>query len=295
MKVIISNYSGFCPGVKIAEKKLLRQKQDHPRDDLYIYGELIHNRRYIDYLTGLGIITEEDSEMIPSGKTVIIRTHGLDCSAEKKISEGHDIIDLTCSIVKNLQRKIKRYSDEGFYIVISGKKNHPEVLGLKSYAENVSVIENETDLRQLIQSGNELMNTIIENRLQGIAVFSQTTGKRAFFHQICDQISATFKDKFSVECIDSICDITSKREQAALEDMSVADIGIVIGDRKSSNANKLYEVLKQNFDEVYFVNDLEELKQLNLELRSDMTAVVVSSSSTPAFIEDEIVDYLRNI
>ena len=97
---------------------------------------------------------------------------------------------------------------------------------------------------------------------------------------------------YEVASRDTICECTSQRESEALKVQSGVDVTFVVGDRISSNANRLYETLRAKDDRTHFVQDLEELKGLNLPLSRFKVAQVVSSSSTPEFTESEIVEYL---
>lgn len=295
MEVIISKLSGFCPGVKKAENKLFQERYQNPEEKMYILGQLIHNRIYIDYLEDHNIITEEEIERIPEKSTVFIRTHGLDRERETALKKRCEVIDLTCNIVKDLQNLIKRYSKKNYFIIISGKKKHPEVLGLKSYADHYLLLENEKDLEKMVQEFEKFTLELKKQNSEGILVVSQTTGKLSFYDQVCSTITSLIQDKWPVECVDSICSITSRREKCALQWIDDVDMCFIIGDKTSSNANKLYDILKREQEKVWFISDLKELKDLELNLTSDMKAMVVSSSSTPDFVQEMIVAYLRKI
>src|SRR5271157_3418634 len=143
MKVYLPVHSGFCPGVKLAEKKLLDLKIKNKGRGIYVLGKLIHNNSYIEYLKSIGINTSGSDADIPAGALAMIRTHGIDRKIEDRIRKKIEVVDLTCSKVKALQKYIHKLSLEGFFTVITGKKDHPEMLGLVSYADGFYVIENE--------------------------------------------------------------------------------------------------------------------------------------------------------
>ena len=100
-------------------------------------------------------------------------------------------------------------------------------------------------------------------------------------------------NRLPVEEFDSICPITTNKEKEALEIQKKVDITVVIGDPLSSNANKLYSILLSANPSTYFVQDLDHLIELGLPLHSFSTAQVVSSASTPEFVEGEIISYLQ--
>lgn len=287
MHIIISPYSGFCPGVKEAEKKIFQTKSQL-NTPLYVYGDLIHNKNYIHYLNDNQIHTIQNYHSLPSGSCLVIRAHGIDRQIENKIKNQFQLIDLTCDTVKKLQLKIKSYSEAGYYIIITGKKEHPEIEGLKSYAKHYSIIHELNDLDKLLKQNQFEQN-------YKIVVLSQTTGNANLLNSVFKSLKSKLNNNYSVELYFSICPITSMREEHSAKLLDDVDISFVIGDKKSSNAEKLYRSLAQKSDSVFFVEDLNELRKLNLELSKYKTALVSSSSSTPVFIENEIIQYLKNI
>jgi 4-hydroxy-3-methylbut-2-enyl diphosphate reductase len=290
MKVYLPKFTGFCPGVKFAEKSIFELKGSGRNKRIYVLGRLIHNRKYIEYLEREGIVTADSEEEIPGSGTAVIRTHGIDRHLEAKLRKRLEVVDLTCSKIRQLQKYIKRHAGEGYFTVITGKRDHPEVLSLSSYAEGFFIIENVQDIKDFIEGWKR---GVMRGAERGkILVVSQTTGKRSLFEGAARQISEAFSDTCSIKVHDSICSITSLREEESLRLQAGADITFVIGDRISANANELYSKLKDKNANTYFIENLDELKALGLTLQDCRAALVVSSSSTPPFVEKETVDYL---
>lgn len=290
MKILVPRFSGFCPGVKSAEKKILQQLKQGRK--IAVCGKLIHNQKYIYFLATKGVITLEKKISAPSNYIIAIRTHGLDRQKEDAISQEHQLLDLTCIKVKKLQKLIEQYSSQNYYVLICGKKSHPEVQGLISYAKKVDVLENDADF---LTFKNKLKKIKDNQQIQGLFICSQTTGNTDFFQKISRQIQNELPESLTFESCDSICSITSKREEAALALQKQAAITFVLGDKESSNANKLYKRLKDQDPQCFFVQGLEELKALDLDLAKYQKAMIVSSSSTPDFIEQEVAAYLQKI
>lgn len=295
MKVYIPQYSGFCPGVKFAEKSLYELRKGKKRGDISVLGELIHNRQYIDHLRERGIDMKENAAEFKSGpeSVAVIRTHGVARGTEDELRGKLEVLDLTCGKVKQLQRTIEQHSKQGYFVVITGKKNHPEMQGLISYADEGAVVENERSLDELIET-----RVRGKDDIRKILVVSQTTGDRGLFERTAERIKDAMADG-ELKMIDSICSINTLREEEAAELQAHSGITIVIGDRISSNANKLFEILKvngkKNGQPVHFVTNLAELLTLGLDLKRFKSALVVSSSSTPDFVEKELVDHLLKI
>ena len=145
MEIIIGKLAGFCPGVENTIKKareILKSK-----DKVYCLGEIVHNKQVIEELEKQGMITVENLEEIPENSSVIFRAHG---EPEYKYEEAQkrnlEIYDLTCGKVIAIHKKVQKEKEDSF-IIILGKKNHPEVLGTKGFAgENSYVVETEDDI-----------------------------------------------------------------------------------------------------------------------------------------------------
>ena len=295
MKVLIPEHSGFCPGVKFAEKSLFELRKKAEGREISVLGELIHNRIYIAHLKEHGIGMKECADDFkPGGNEVaVIRTHGIARGSEEALRKGLEVLDLTCGKVKRLQKTIEQHSRDGYFIVITGKKNHPEMAGLISHAKNGEVIENGAALETL---AHKIARMPAGSK---ILVVSQTTGDRGLFEKTGKRVREAALPGSEVKTIDSICSVNTLREEEAAEMQKQSDITIVIGDHISSNANKLYEILRTSAEKtgqpVLFVTDLRELLKEDIRLDKHKTALVVSSSSTPDFIEKELVDYLLGI
>lgn len=289
MKTITVKYSGFCPGIRKAEKRIddLRAKNERP---VVVLGDLINNKEYIRYLESRGVKTVDTVDEAPEGSLVAIRAAGIDRRLESELRSRRDVVDLTCAIVKDLQTRIEALSRQGYFIVITGKRRHPEVLGLVSYAQDYYVVESEGDLPGLFA----LLDGKDETAFK-LAVLSQTTAERSLFEGTARTLNERYRGRFGIAVFDTICPVTTKREERAILAQKDADVSFVVGDRISSNAGKLFKRLADNGGEVYFVSNLEELTKLGLDMRRYKTALVVSSSSTPDFIERGIVDYLESL
>jgi len=300
VRVFVPKYSGFCPGVSRAERRLFERMEQLERPEgreglesgpggLSVLGPLIHNTRYVEYLSEHGIETAGRIEDIPGGKAAAIRTHGVPRQTEQALRRRGEVLDLTCYKVRQVQRLIGERAGRGFFVVITGKRSHPEVQGLVSYAgaSGCEVVERAEDLNALAASlrGRKTAAKVL--------VVSQTTGRRELFEQTAAVLAGKLDGE--VESVNTICDITSLREQAALELQKQVDVSFVVGDRMSSNAGRLYKTLLGGDGNTHFVQNVRELGDLGLPLASYTAAQVVSSSSTPEFVEQEIVRYLESV
>ncbi|MBN2443391.1 MAG: 4-hydroxy-3-methylbut-2-enyl diphosphate reductase [Spirochaetales bacterium] len=293
MKILIPGLSGFCPGVRKAEEKLMTLRKSNFQRKICIPGYLINNKKYIEHLSSLRIQTLKKGEDIPTGALVGIRTHGMSRYEEEKIRKNHEIVDLTCRNVKKVQNIIEHYSRNDYCILITGKKNHPEVIGLESYAKVSYIIENTADADYFLQNARDIFN--FPQKINKLLLISQTTGSRELFVETQEKVKAEWQQGVTIRCIDSICPVTDKKEEQALELQLRCDVSFVIGDPLSSNARKLYQRLLAASENVHFIEDAEMLKALSLPLSRYASALVVSSASTPVFIEDEVIAFLKSI
>ncbi|MGL4394564.1 MAG: 4-hydroxy-3-methylbut-2-enyl diphosphate reductase [Brevinema sp.] len=285
MEVLIPKTSGFCPGVKRAEDGVFALKKTQSQVNLH--GPLIHNQNYISMLQEHNIKAVDLSD-IEEGETLVIRTHGISRYEEADLAERFLLKDLTCPIVKRVQKHVEKAALEGSFVIISGKEQHAEVQGLVSYAEHFKVIEGQDDLEEFLKN----YKNIIPSTTQKIFIISQTTHSRPFFEFLCQELQS-YITEFPIEVKDTICPITENKEKESLELQELVDFTIVIGDPHSSNSKKLYQILKKD-ETVIFTQNLTHLQELKSNWDGIQKVLVVSSTSTPTFIEQEIVQYLEN-
>ncbi len=293
MQVIVPKLSGFCPGVRRAEKKLLAENSRVGPGRIFAYGNIINNSNYINYLADQDIKTVALPDNLPSDAYVAVRTHGIDKHEEAGLRKKFKLIDLTCVNVKRVQLSIQEHADRGYFTVITGKKNHPEIKGLKSYAGGFRVIETDEELGRFVREWQGIqVDKELKNR---IFIVSQTTGRRDFFEKAIAEITRACPPGTKIVTYNSICPLTNRKEEEALRLQEQADITFVVGDKLSSNANKLFNILEEKSKKVYFISDLPGLVSLKPPLKECKRALLVSSASTPQFIEDEIREYLESL
>lgn len=282
MNITIGKLSGFCNGVKHtieeANKVLTEEK-------VYCLGEIVHNERVIKDLESNGMITVDDIEKVPNNSKLIIRAHGEEKEVyDRAKNKNLEVIDLTCGNVKLIRNKVSEKKKDSF-IVILGKNNHPETKGVISFAgENASIIENEEDIDNL----NELLN---KSNLKKIYIVAQTTFNSDKF----DKLVEIIKDKIDaeIEVNKTICNATSNRQKETIELSKNVDIMIIIGGKHSSNTKELEVVSNDNCQEVYLINDVEELKEIQID--KDKKIGIMAGASTPNIAVEEVIDYLNSL
>lgn len=282
MEVIVGKTSGFCFGVDNAVKGA--QKVIRDNGSVYCLGEIIHNEQVIKSLEDYGMITVDNLSDIPEGEKVIFRAHG----EAKKVYEMAEkknlkIFDFTCPKVKAIHMKVQREKENSFIIII-GKKNHPEIIGTKGFAgENSYVVESEDDI---LDAYMEYEKT----NLGRVYVFSQTTFSSSKFDKIVEEIQTNFYEA-DVFVDKTICDSTENRQQETRELSKKVNKMIIIGGKNSSNTKELAKVAEENCNQVYLVQTVDDLN--GVEFSSEDKIGIMAGASTPRNSIEQIVDFLK--
>ena len=147
----LAKFAGFCYGVKRAVETVKKLKAENPERNICVLGELIHNTQVIEELNALGI--QSLKELPEKGNGIcVVRSHGESPEIFKKIEEaGFEVYDLTCPDVKKVQQKAIELAKNGYFVVIVGKSQHPEVIAIKAnadqYSDKVIVADNPEQLK----------------------------------------------------------------------------------------------------------------------------------------------------
>ncbi len=281
MTVTIDPAAGFCWGVvrtiDIAESELTAGEH------IATLGDIIHNPQEIDRLNKLGLATIDQSSLgsIPKGTKVLIRAHGEPPETYRLAhSLGIELIDATCPVVTKLQERIKKYFDDGYQIVIFGKKDHAEVIGLRGVCRDDCIVIKSID--EAAMSVETARKTVL---------FSQTTMDKTTFMEISaflqqkilnlivetgESVALEFHSK------DTICGQVSGRENKLKEFCRQNDVIIFLAGKKSSNGKVLFDICKNVNKNTYFVEDCEEIDPLWIENQNRVG--ITGATSTPHWL-----------
>lgn len=284
MEVIVGKLAGFCPGVSNAVKKTLEiAKQE---DNIYCYGELVHNKQVVDELEKNGVITVEDITVIPNNSTVIFRAHGVKESTYEIAKQKRlKVIDLTCGNVKIIHDKVKKARSNSFIIIV-GDKEHPENIGTKDFAgENSYVISSEDEI---IDAYKEFE----KSNLNRVYVVSQTTFNMKKFEDLTNEIEENFCE-VPVIIDNTICRATELRQEEVFELSKKVDEMIVIGGKNSANTQKLVQISEKNCNKVYHIQTKADLQ--NVKFNTDVKIGIVAGASTPKDIILDVEKYIMEM
>jgi 4-hydroxy-3-methylbut-2-enyl diphosphate reductase len=283
MNVTIDKFSGFCWGVvrtiEIAEQELGGSSQ------LYSLGEIIHNPMEIHRLEGKGLstITVQELEKAKGGR-VLIRAHGEPPSTYQKAAElGITIIDTTCPVVTKVQERIRKFYLDGFQVVIFGKKDHAEVIGLVGQTNGEAIV---------IRSLEEIDKVRLDRKT---VLFSQTTMDKPTFYKLKEVLQSKIKDlvvgSIEDEAIefhakDTICGQVSGRDKKIRAFAAAQDVVIFVAGRHSSNGKVLFEIAREANPHTHFIEDTPELRAEWFENVENVG--ITGATSTPQWLMEKV-------
>ena len=284
MEVIIGKLAGFCPGVENTIKKAKEILEKN--DTVYCLGEIVHNRQVIEELEKQGMITVENFEEIPENSKVIFRAHGEpEYKYEIAKNRNLDVYDLTCGKVTAIHKKVQKEKEDSF-IIILGKKKHPEVLGTKGFAgENSYVVENEDDI---LDAYMEYEKTEIGR----VYVVAQTTISSSYFDVLAEEIEKNFIEA-DVVIDKTICNATEIRQKETKEMSKKLNTMIIIGGKNSSNTKELAKIVEENCDNIYLIETVEEIKDIDFSGTNEIG--IMAGASTPKESIKEVEEYLKSL
>lgn len=279
-QIEIDNGSGFCFGVTTAIKKAEEELAKGTK--LYCLGDIVHNGMECDRLKRLGLITinHDDMEKLHDAK-VLLRAHGEPPSTYELAKRNNiEIIDATCPVVLQLQRRIKKQydSEPDAQIVIFGKNGHAEVLGLVGQTQqNAIVIEKFDDVTRLDFS-------------RDIYLYSQTTKSLDEFHKIINYIQEHISPTATFRSFDTICRQVANRMPNISQFATRHDLILFVCGRKSSNGKVLFNECKSVNPNSHLIEGPEEIDASWLE--GIKTIGICGATSTPKWLMEKCKECL---
>lgn len=280
MEVKIAKNAGFCFGVKRAMNMAWDELENKNDNKVYSLGPLIHNKQAVDRYKEKGLIEMDSLDKIPSESKLIIRSHGVPKNVYvQSESKNMDIVDTTCPYVKKIHDIVKEFFNNGYKIIIVGNANHPEIVGINGWCNNEAFVIN----------SEEEVDNIPFNNNDKYCVVSQTTANLEHFDKIVEKINSK-TNNLTVK--NTICFATKQRQLSAIDLAKEVDCMVVIGGKHSSNTQKLVNICK-DIVTTFSIETKEELQKDMFE--GFKVAGVTAGASTPDWIIDEVIEYLKEI
>ena len=295
LKIEIDNGSGFCFGVTTAIKKA--EEELAVGQTLYCLGDIVHNGMECERLRKMGLITinHEELEQLHDVK-VLLRAHGEPPETYELARRNNiEIIDATCPVVLQLQKRIKKQyetspspskggetdtspSGRPGEVVIFGKKGHAEVLGLVGQTKGQAiVIESLEDAMRLDYS-------------RDIFLYSQTTKSLDEFHRIIAYIQQHIAPTATFKSFDTICRSVANRMPNISQFASKHDLILFVCGRKSSNGKVLYNECRRVNPNTHLIEGPDEIDRSWLE--GIKTIGICGATSTPKWLMEQCRDAL---
>ena len=282
MNVELAKTAGFCFGVKRAVDTVYQQIEQYRGEKIFTYGPIIHNEEVIKDLRshGVEVLNDEEELKTADADVVVIRSHGVAKYIYDILEErGITCVDATCPFVKKIHKIVAEKSAEGSYIVIVGNGEHPEVQGIRGWAgEQVTVVQTPEDAERFE----------LPDKDQKVCIVAQTTFNYNKFKELVEIIS---KKRYDIVVLNTICNATKERQTEARQIAARVDAMVVIGDKRSSNTQKLFEICKEECLNTYYIQTLDDL-DMN-QLRSVETVGITAGASTPNKIIEEVQNNVR--
>ena len=282
MQIEIDNGSGFCFGVTTAIQKA--EEELASVKTLYCLGDIVHNGMECERLKRLGLITINHDEMRNlHGVKVLLRAHGEPPSTYEMARQNNiEIIDATCPVVLQLQRRIKKQYDTcpDAQIVIFGKPGHAEVLGLVGQTESKAiVIANVEEVKRLDFS-------------RDIYLYSQTTKSLDEFHRIIEYIQEHISPQATFQSFDTICRQVANRMPNISSFATRHDLVLFVCGRKSSNGKVLFNECKSVNPNSHLIEGPEEIQEE--WLKGVNTVGICGATSTPKWLMEQCRDAITS-
>ncbi len=280
MKLTVAKTAGFCYGVKRAVE--LAEKTARSGQSCVMLGPVIHNRRVIARLSALGVTVADTPEAVPTGATVILRSHGEGQAVYEALRRRKvQIVDATCPNVSRIHTLARSAQEEGRQVIIIGAADHPEVKAIAGWCQNPLIFQDGQALTDHFEAHSEEVET-------PFTMLCQTTSTQEVWNFSVENAK---KLCTNIKIFDTICNATCARQSEAQILAAQNDAVIVIGGRDSANTKRLYQLCLALCPHTVWIEGPDELEMAQFEKRA--CVAVTAGASTPAWIIKEVYDKMN--
>lgn len=279
-EIILISPRGFCAGVTRAVQTVEKALEIFS-PPLYVHHQIVHNRRVVEDFEKKGVIFIDSLGEMPNDTALILSAHGVTPQLRAQAKEKNlTIIDATCPLVAKVHLEAIRFAKEGRHIFFIGHKNHAETIGTLGEApENITVVENEQQIRQL------------KPTIKKTAYLTQTTLSLFETKKMIQLLKEKFPGIEGPAAAD-ICYATTNRQSALSQSLPQADAFIIIGSPNSSNSNRLRELVEPSGKPAYLIDSPDSIQPSWLQ--SIQRLGVTAGASSPEDLIAEVIDTLQN-
>ena len=278
MPVFLAEHAGYCNGVQAAIDITLEQINKSRK--VYTLGPLVHNEEVLNFLESQGVIVAETPQDAVQG-TIVIRTHGVapDVLAYLQGREDLEIVDATCPYVRRVQTIAGNFSQKGYDIIIFGDRQHPEVQALLGWVKAGAF---------MLEPGEISQHNDIPLSPKSVLISQTTQRKKEYF-----VLAETLKQRCpSLKVCQTICRATEQRQEAAAALAAKVDLMLVVGDKRSSNTQKLVQVCRE-ITKTYQVAGASEIG-MSWSARAENVGIT-AGASTPHWTIKEVKEKMEEM
>ena len=277
-EIVKARELGFCFGVRRAIQMIEKAATGH--NSIVTLGPIVHNRLVVSKLAKMGVKMVNELDQI-QGETIAIASHGVSPELLSQLqTQKLRVVDTTCPIVRSAQKAAKKLAKSGFGVVIFGEATHPEVKGLLGWAGNGAIAT---------LDGEGIASFNLPHRL---GILSQTTQSHSQFTEFINSIaSIVFSHVQELRIINTLCEETQKRQEAALELARKSDLMTVVGGHNSANTQRLAEACSP-IVETHLIETAAEIEKNWLSGKQHIG--VTAGASTPDEAIEEVVLKLKS-
>jgi len=307
---------GLCFGVRRAVTMLKKAAVRYGRVETL--GPVAHNQRLVQHLAEVGV-TPVDEPGKATGGVVAISAHGVAPAVLKEVeARGVRVIDTTCPIVRRAQNTARGLAEAGYYVIVFGEAEHSEVKGLLGWAGGRGVAAlDAAQIHIAFALGREegLFSGRAAKKNEGhrVGVISQTTQTWPAFVDFVGRLMRAVPSVIAAEgvldgggegervgnggldelrIVNTLCQTTRRRQEAALELAARSQIMIVIGGRNSANTKRLAE-LCSSMVETHLVEEASEVESSWVAGKGRVG--VTAGASTPDEVVEETIVRLKSL
>ena len=279
-EIIKAPHSGFCFGVQQAIDKAEETAAVYRNRKIYTCGQLIHNTMVTDRLAEKGVTIINGPEEAEKGSVIIVRSHGepkrFYDAAEAR---GLEVIDATCPYVARIHKLVHDAHENGEQIVIVGTADHPEIIGVNGWCGDSAVI---------VRNGSDpAINDIPSDK--DLLVVAQTTLRKSSLDEVTKYLD---ENDFHYRIENTICSATEERQAGCRETAEIVDLMLVVGDKKSSNTGKLFEIASKYCKNAFFIENKADLPLQEIVKYNKIG--IAAGASTPDYAIKEVISNMSD-
>lgn len=282
-KVILARPRGFCAGVEMAIETVERALKRHGAP-LFVFHEIVHNRHVVRDFTQRGVRFVQSLDEVPTGAKIVFSAHGISPAVwqEARDKQLAIIIDATCPLVDKVHREVRKFTAQGYWIILVGHEKHDEIVGTRGEApDRIRIVSDVNDAR-----------TVSVPDPDKVVVLTQTTLSVDDTREVIDVLKQRFP-LLITPSKDDICYATQNRQDAVKRLAQEVDLVLVIGSRNSENSHQLCRAALAQGTPAYLVDDHHAIEPGWLQ---DVRRVgITSGASVPERLVQDAAEFFNQM